>query len=222
MGDLSIELWLNSHQYQALEDILSARGEELEAVMQKKLSELYVQAVPEQRRVEIDRRIEAERLSDERQALNSREFAVYHIAKNGADQYFESDNCMELTQLALLLRRYQRGELRHQPDRFADLFQGVVSISATRFTEYAENRAGHTGRLTGVYALDFNNQAITAIHGTTDRKTYSMQDTGVAAYHAYKKDFRSLQERTDVFFMHLESKEIEQTPEDQQAPELTM
>ena len=48
MGDTSIELWLNKYQHDALERILTQNGTDLEAVMQEKLSELYLQTVLEQ------------------------------------------------------------------------------------------------------------------------------------------------------------------------------
>lgn len=123
MDDRSIELWLNKYQYTALSDILYEKGTDIKAVMQEKLTELYIQMVPEQERIEIDNRIDAERLAAEQQAQEMRRFSIYHVTENSQEQYFESDITLELMLLALLLHRYRRGELRQQPESFSGCFR---------------------------------------------------------------------------------------------------
>lgn len=208
MGDLSIELWLNNYKYHALENILSARGEELEIVMQEKLSELYIQTVPEQERTEIDNRIEAERLAEEQRARETRKFSVYHITENGIGHYFESDFSLGLMQLALLLRRYQRGELKQKPDNFATMFQNSVPISASRFEEHVKTRMDNTGQITGVFDVDFDKQEISGVHIMEGWKTYSMKDANTAAYQAYRGDYLPEDERWNRFLRYLDGREI--------------
>jgi hypothetical protein len=83
MGDTSIELWIDQHQYNALERVLTERGTNIETVMQARLMEFYRQTVPELERVDINNRIEGERLAAERRAAELRRFSVFRITENG-------------------------------------------------------------------------------------------------------------------------------------------
>ncbi len=76
MGDTSIKLWINGHQYDTLERILTERGTNIETVMQARLIDLYRQTVPEQERVDINNQIESERLAAEQREAELHRFSV--------------------------------------------------------------------------------------------------------------------------------------------------
>lgn len=218
MGDTSIELWLNKYQYDALERILTQNGTDLETVLQEKLSELYLQTVPEQEQAEINARLKADRLADEQRAREIRTFSVFHITENGAEHYFECDLPMELMQTSWLLRRYQRGELEQKPECFAASFRDTIHIDAQIFEEHVRTRMDNTGKITGVFDLDFDRQEISGVHIMDGWKTYSMKDASTAAYHAYRADYLPVDQRWSRFCEYLDGREL--TPE--QGPQMTM
>jgi hypothetical protein len=210
MGDESIELWLNKYQYTALSDILYENGTDIKAVMQEKLVELYIQTVPKQERIEIENRINAERLAAEQRSQEIRRFSVYHVTENGNSHCFESDYCLELMQLALLVRRYQRSELKYQPESFTALFRNSVSINALQFEENVKKRMDNTGQITGVFDIDFDRKMISGVNIMDGWKAYSMKDTGTAAYYAYRTNYLPEDKRWPIFLEHLEGRELTQ------------
>lgn len=216
MGDRSIELWLNKYQYAALEAILSEGGTNLETVMQEKLSELYLQTVPQQEQAEISGRIEADRLADEQRAREMRTFSVYHITENGVEHYFECDLPMELMQTSWLLGRYQRGELEQKSECFAASFRDTIPINAQKFEEHVRTRMDNTGKISGVFDIDFDRQEISGVHIMDGWKTYSMKDASTAAYHAYRADYLPVDQRWNRFCEYLDGREL--TPE--QGPQM--
>lgn len=215
MGDTSIELWLNKYQHDALERILTQNGTDLETVMQEKLSELYLQTVPEQEQTEISGQIEADRLADEQRAREMRTFSVYHITENGTEHYFECDLPMELMQTSWLLRRYQRGELEQKPEFFTASFRDTIPIDAQKFEEHVRTRMDNTGKITGVFDIDFDRQEISGVHIMDGWKTYSMKDASTAAYHAYRAGYLPMDQRWSRFCEYLDGRELmpEQGPQ---------
>jgi len=215
MGDTSIELWLNKYQYYALRRILTQNGTDIETVMQEKLSELYLQTVPEQERTEINGRIEADRFADEQHAREMRTFSVYHITENGAEHYFESDYDMELMHVAWQLRKYLRGEFGPRIKCFAAVFDDAIPIDAQKFEEHVRTRMDNTGKIAGVFDIDFDKQEISGVHIMDGWKTYSIKDASTAAYHAYRGSYRTMDQRWSRFLEYLDGKELtqEQSPQ---------
>jgi hypothetical protein len=163
--------------------------------MQEKLSELYLQTVPAQEQAEINARIEADRLADEQRTREMRTFSVYHSTENGVEHYFECDLPMELMQTSWLLRRYQRGELEQKPECFAASLRDTIPIDAQKFEEHVRTRMDNTGKIAGVFDIDFDSQEISGVHIMDGWKIYSMKDASTAAYHAYRADYLSVDQR---------------------------
>jgi hypothetical protein len=208
MGDTSIELWLNKYKFEALERCLTQSGADTGSVMQAKLSELYLQTVPEQERTEIDRRIEAERLSDEQYARENRRFFVYRVAEAGAERYFESDYAMDFMQTAWQLRKYLRGDFENQPESFATVFDDAIPINADQFEAHSAARIAGSQNICGVFDIDLDRQRLSFIDRVAGWQTYSLKDINTAVYHAYRSDYRPFRERWNLFQEHLSGKEI--------------
>lgn len=208
MGDTSIELWLNKHKFEALEQCLAQNGSNTGSVMQEKLSELYLQTVPEQERTEIDRAIEAERLADEQYAQENRRFSVYRVAEAGTERYFESDYAMDFMQTAWQLRKYLRGDFENQPESFAAVFSDSIPISAEQFDAHAEARIDGSRNICGVFDIDFDRQRLSAVDRVAGQQTYTLKDVSTAVYHAYRSDYRPFRERWNLFQECLAGKEI--------------
>ncbi len=208
MGDTSIELWLNKYKFEALEQCLTQSGSSTETVMQAKLSELYLQTVPEQERAEIDLRIEAERLTHEQYARENRRFSVYRVAEAGAERFFESDYAMDFMQTAWQLRKYLRGDFENQPESFTAIFTDAILIDAEQFDAHAEAWIDGNRNICGVFDIDLDRQRLTAVDRVAGRQAYSLKDVSTAVYHAYRSDYRSFRERWSLFQEHLAGKEI--------------
>lgn len=208
MGDTSIELWLNKHKFEALEQCLAQNGSNTGSVMQEKLSELYLQTVPEQERTEIDRAIEAERLADEQYAQENRRFSVYRVAEAGAERYFESDYGMDFMQTAWQLRKYLRGEFENEPGSFASIFTDAILIDAEQFEAHTAAKIEDNRNIFGVFDIDLDRQRFSTVDRVAGRQTYTLKDVSTAVYHAYRSDYRSFQERWNLFQERLAGKEI--------------
>lgn len=208
MGGTSIELWMDQHQYKALERILTECGTNVETVMQARLMEFYRQTVPEQERVDINNRIEAARLADERRTQEMRSFTVYHIAENGSECYFESDYGMEFMQTARQIRKYLRAEFKNQPKNFAAIFNAAIPIDAQRFSERVSEFLDDSKNIVCVFDIDFDKQEFSSIHRLNGWTTFPMKDVSIAAYYAYRKDYQSMKDRWGIFIDHLDGKQI--------------
>jgi len=208
MGDRSIELWLNQYQLEALERILSEHGTDTETVMQARLMEFYRQTVPEQERTEINNMIEAKRLADERRTQEMRHFSVYHITENGSECHFESDYGMEFMQTAWQMRRYLRAEFEKQPESFAAIFDDAIPIDAQRFDERIGELLDNSKNIVGAFDIDFDKQEFSGVHRLDGWKTFAMKDVSIAAYHAYRSDYRSMKDRWEIFLDHIDGKEL--------------
>lgn len=214
MGDTSIELWLNQHRFDALEQILNEDGMSIEKVMQDQLIELYTDTVPIDQQKKIDELIAAERLADEQTAQEIRRFSVYHVTENGTEHYFESDYAMDMLRTAWQIRKYLRADFEKSPENFAAIFDNAIPIDAQRFNEHVGDLLNESRNIAGVFDIDFDKQEISGVHRFDGWKTYSMKDISVATYQAYRKDYRSWDERWDIFLDRLEGREItaEYTP----------
>ena len=95
-GDESLALWLYGYKLDALERVLTESGTNTQTVMQARLEELYRQYVPVQDRIQINERIEVERLAAEQRAEESHRVSAFHVTENGADMYFKTDRGYEL------------------------------------------------------------------------------------------------------------------------------
>lgn len=214
MGDASIELWLNQHRFDALEQILNEDGMSIEKVMQDQLIELYTDTVPMDQQKKIDELIAAERLADEQAIQEMRRFSVYHVTENSAEHYFESDYGMDMLQTAWQIRKYLRADFEKRPENFAAIFDNAIPIDAQRFDERVGELLDESRNIVGAFDIDFDKQEISGVHRFDGWKTYSMKDISVAAYQAYRKDYRSWDERWNIFLDRLGGREItaEHTP----------
>lgn len=142
MGDTSIELWMNQYQFDALKRILAESGTTVQTVMQARLMEFYRQTVPELECVDINNRIESERLAAERrEAEKLRRFSVFRVTENGSSVCLECEHPFEFLHAANLTRRYLRKEMDPQPDTLAEyLLRAGTRIAEEQFDELVAER----------------------------------------------------------------------------------
>ncbi len=206
--DVSIELWMDRRKLAALECVMNDSGTDTQTVMQARLEELYRQYVPAQERTDINNTIEGERLAAEQLAEERRRICAFRVTENGQSQYFSSDDGLELLDAAKKVRSYLTAEPAARPSGFEKMFLLPTEISAEEFDELVGIRMDNTGKVTGVFDIDFDKREFSGVQIIDGWKTYALGDVSAAAYHATRKQFLSTEQQWERLLDKLDGKEI--------------
>jgi hypothetical protein len=206
--DVAIELWMDRRRLAVLERVMNESGTDTQTVMQARFDELYRQYVPTQERIDINNAIEGERLAAERLAEERRRICAFHVTENGQSQYFSVDDGLELLDAAKKVRAYLTAEPATRPDSFDKMFLHPVEISTERFDELAGIRMDNTGKVTGVFDIDFDKHEFSGVNIMDGWITYALGDVSTAAYHATRKRFLSTEQQYNRLLDHLDGREI--------------
>lgn len=205
MGDISIDLWLNQYQYNALKRILAEAGTNVETVMQARLMEFYMQTVPEHERFNINNRIEGERLAEEQRAEERRRFSVFRIVEDRQARCMECEHPFDFLNAALQTRRYLRHELGTKATSFADyLLQSGHAISEQEYAERTGQYIGGSPNVTGVFDIDFDKGDFLTAQRNSGWAGFILKDVMTAVYHAYRKVDRPFKEQWSIFLERLD------------------
>ena len=210
VGCEQIFLWLEEPKYAALVRELKSHGEDVEAVMQAKLNELYEQTVPVQERIEIDDLMEADRLADIREAAAARRFSAFRIVEKNHWDFFETEKPLDFPQTASHLRRYLRG--KYPPDQsLAETFTRAEYLDFDSFdcriTEFMDGRE----QIQGVFEIDLDRQLFSTLDREQGWQEYNLKDVSAAIYHARRKEHRSESEVGRIFYERLGARELLRT-----------
>ncbi len=209
MGDTSIVLWINRHQHDALEHILTERGTNIETVMQAQLIELYRQTVPEQERVDINNQIESERLAEEQREAELRRFSVFRITEKGSTVCLECNHAFNFMQAANQARRYLRQEMDPPPSAFAEYFlSNGTLISEEKFSVLVGERIEGSHNITGLCDIDLDGGMLHTAHHLEGWASFRLKDVTTAAYHAYRKSYSSNDDMWRIFLDYLDGRQI--------------
>jgi hypothetical protein len=212
MGDISIELWLDQHRYDALKRIFNEAGTSVEAVMQARLMALYEKTVPEQERMNINNQMEGERLAAERWASERRRFSVFRIVEDRQSRYIECEHPFDFLNAAHQTRRYLRGEIDRKPTSFADyLLRSGSSISAEKFADLTRQCNEGSANITGLFDIDLDKGDFYTVRPNSGWAGFTIKDIITAAYHAYRKDNRAFNDRWRIFLEHLDGRQMAQS-----------
>ncbi|MDD3227783.1 MAG: hypothetical protein PHE09_01075 [Oscillospiraceae bacterium] len=216
--DISLELWMDRRRLAALERVMTESGTDVQTVMQARFDELYRQYVPAQERTDINNAIEAERLAAERFAEERKRVCAFRVTENGQRKFFTVDDGLELLDAAKKVRSYLTAEPASRPSSFDKMFLHPAEISAERFDELVGIRMENTGRVTGVFDIDFDKREFSAVSIMDGWQTFALGDVSAAAYHATRKQFLSVEQQWERLLDKLDGKEL--TPAD--APQSEM
>ena len=214
MSDLDITLYLNELRVRALADAL---GNQTAETVEDKLSEafdaLYQEYVPDELRSIIEAKIEREDAVEQARLEANRRFAVYHIRENGEGQHFTSDYFRTPLQAAYRYRLYERGELSSNPETFADAFIETNPVSLEYFGKVCAD-IHSDNRVTALLEFDLDEGRV-SVHNSTDDdwQVYSLHDFSVAAYKAFRSDYRNEECRREIFNNSLAGKEMDLSEE---------
>ena len=193
--DISVELWMDRRKLAALERVLKESGTDAQTVMQARFDELYRQYVPVQERIDISNSIESERLEAERRAEESRKLSAFHVTESGKELYFTTDDAPEFLMAAIRLREYLSNSNSAPQASFAEKFSRREEISADEFDYLLGVRLDNTGKVAGVYDIDFDKREFSAVNVMDGWKTFAMDDVSTAAYHAVRKTGLTTEQR---------------------------
>ena len=94
------------------------------------------------------------------------------------------------------------------PDKFIGMFFGGQPITAKEFDALTALRMENTGKVRGVFDVNFDKREFSAVHIMDGWQTWAMRDVSVAVYHATRSQFASGDDKWHKLLDHLKGKEI--------------
>ena len=200
-----IVLWLDRRWRQAIEHHL--KGETLQEHLENVLDELCNQ-LPEREYERISRVIQAKAAAQRAEEEAARTYAVYHVTEHGQEWYFKTSPGEELLAVGKKLRGYVTKGSGVAPDKFIGMFFGGQPITAKEFDAMTALRMENTGKVCGVFDVNFDKREFSAVHIMDGWQTWAMRDVSVAVYHATRSQFASGDDKWHKLLDHLKGKEI--------------
>ena len=200
-----IVLWLDRRWKNAIEKHL--KGETLQEHLETVLDELCNQ-LPQREYERISREIYAEDAANREAEEAARTYAAYHVMESGQEWYFKTSPGEELLAVVKKLRGYVTKGSGVAPDKFIGMFFGGQPITAKEFDALTALRMENTGKVRGVFDVNFDKREFSAVHTIEGWKTWAMQDVSTAVYHATRSQFASVDDKWRKLLDHLNGKEI--------------
>lgn len=200
-----IVLWLDRRWKNAIEKHL--KGETLQEHLETVLDELCNQ-LPEREYERISRAIQSEAAAQRAEEEAARTYAAYHVTECGQEWYFKTSPGEELLTIGKKLRSYITSEKVTMPDLFIKMFAGGRPITAEEYNALTAVRMENTGKVRGVFDVNFDKREFSAVHIMDGWQTWAMRDVSVAVYHATRSQFASGDDKWRKLLDHLNGKEI--------------
>ena len=202
---VDITLWIDRRWKEAIEKHL--RDETLEEHLENVLDELCNQ-LPEREYERISRAIQSEAAAQRAEEEAVRTYAAYHVTEHGQEWYFKTSPGEELLVACKKLRSYVTAEKGTAPDKFIGMFFGRQPITAKEFDALTAVRMENTGKVRGVFDVNFDKREFSAVHVMDGWRTWAMRDVSAAVYHATRSQFASSDDKWRKLLDHLSGKEI--------------
>ena len=202
---VDITLWVDRRWKDAIEKHL--KGETLQEHLEDVVDELCNQ-LPEQEYKRISAEIYAEDAAEREARESARTYAAYHVVENGQEWYFKTTPGEELLDACKKLRGYVTAEKGTAPDKFIGMFFGGQPITAKEFDALTALRMENTGKVRGVFDVNFDKREFSAVHVMDGWRTWAMRDVSAAVYHATRSQFASSDDKWRKLLDHLSGKEI--------------
>ena len=116
--------------------------------------------------------------------------AAYRVTENGQTWYFTTWLGEELMDAAQTLRRYCTST-EHSTGKFISLYSQAQPITPEEYQHLMQLRMENTGKVTGVFDLNFDKREFSAVHTIEGWKTWAMQDVSTAVYRATQRQLVS-------------------------------
>lgn len=200
-----IVLWLDRRWKKAIEKHL--KGETLQEHLETVLDELCNQ-LPQREYERISREIYAEDAANREAEEAARTYAAYHVVENGQEWYYKTTPGEELLAVGKKLRGYVTKGSGVAPDKFIGMFFDGQPITAKEFDALTALRMENTGKVRGVFDVNFDKREFSAVHIIDGWQTWAMRDVSVAVYHATRSQFAPGDDKWRKLLDHLNGKEI--------------
>ena len=164
--------------------------------------------LPEREYERISRAIQSEAAAQRAEEEAARTYAAYHVTERGQEWYFKTSPGEELLAVGKKLRGYVTKGSGVAPDKFIGMFFGVQPITAKEFDDLTTLRMENTGKVRGVFDVNFDKREFSAVHIMDGWQTWAMRDVSVAVYHATRSQFASGDDKWRKLLDHLKGKEI--------------
>ena len=202
---VDITLWIDRRWKDAIEKHL--RDETLEEHLENVLDELCNQ-LPEREYERISRAIQSEAAAQRAEEEAARTYAAYHVIENGQEWYFKTSSGEELLDACKKLRSYVSAEKGTAPDLFIKMFMNGRPITAEEYNALTAVHMENTGKVHGVFDVNFDKREFSAVHIMDGWQTWAMRDVSAAVYHATRSQFASSDDKWRKLLDHLSGKEI--------------
>ena len=202
---VDITLWIDRRWKDAIEKHL--RDETLQEHLENVLDELCNQ-LPEQEYKRISAEIYAEDAARRTEEEAARTYAAYHVTERGQEWYFKTSLGEELLAVGKKLRGYLTKGNGVAPDKFIGMFFGGQPITAKEFDALTALRMENTGKVRGVFDVNFDKREFSAVHIMDGWRTWAMRDVSPSVYHATRSRFASADEQLSKLLELLDGMEI--------------
>ena len=120
--------------------------------------------------------------------------AAYRVTENGQTWYFTTSPGEELLDAAQTLRRYCTS-VEHSTDKFISLYSQAQPITPEEYQRMILLRMENTGKVAGVFDLDFDKREFSAVHIMNGWTTWAMRDVIPSVYQATRPRFATAEEQ---------------------------
>ena len=200
-----IVLWIDQRWKNAIEKHL--RDETLQEHLENVLDELC-NRLPEREYERISRAIQSEAAAQRAEEEAARTYTAYHVTEHGQEWYFKTSPGEELLVACKKLRGYITAEKGTAPDKFIGMFFGGQPITAKEFDALTAPRMENTGKVRGVFDVNFDKREFSAVHIMDGWRTWAMRDVSPSVYHATRSRFASADEQLSKLLELLDGMEI--------------
>ena len=199
-----IIVWLDNRWKEAIEHHL--KDETLQEYLENVLDELCNQ-LPEREYKRISREIwEEDRMARE-EAKAARTYSVYRVVEGGEEHYFRVTPGEELPDAAQTLRRYCTST-EHSTGKFISLYLQAQPITPEEYQRMIHLRMENTGKVTGVFDLDFDKREFSAVHIMDGWTTWAMRDVIPSIHQATSPRFTTADEQLRKLLGLLDGREL--------------
>lgn len=139
--------------------------------------------------------------------VNTR-WAAYHITEHGSSRYFKTPTGDELLTAAGRLQSYLRRDDASRWPRFSSLLFHRQEITAEEFDQLTAERQENTGKVTGVFEIDFDAGVFSAVSTMDGWHTYRIRDMEAAACYAFRGQNLSRDQRWERLLNKLDGREL--------------
>ena len=202
---VDITLWIDRRWKDAIEKHL--KGETLQEHLENVLDELCNQ-LPEQEYERISCAIQSEAAAQRAKKEAARTYAAYHVTERGQEWYFKTSLGEELLAVGKKLRGYLTKGNGVAPDKFIGMFFGGQPITVEEYNALTALRMENTGKVRGVFDVNFDKREFSAVHIMDGWRTWAMRDVSPSVYHATRSRFASADEQLSKLLELLDGKEI--------------